>query len=137
MDLSEVHEPSPYTVPQVLAESPPGWAGLVGELRSSMLQEARFTGVQASSGALGLRHLVVVDNCNQVRGSWAFWACLPTPGLPRLCHPLHAGAGAAHRGERWASCPGFASCGEWAGTQEGPGQVPFWCQNGGAFWAQT
>lgn len=47
-----------------------------------MLQEASLPRVFKLFRALGLRHLVVVDNCNQVRGACCPWPACPPPGLP-------------------------------------------------------
>lgn len=47
-----------------------------------MLQEASLPRVFKLFRALGLRHLVVVDNCNQVREARCPWPACPPPGLP-------------------------------------------------------
>ena len=84
-DLSEFMNPSPYTVPQVTAVGPlcpygahhPG-----GQLGTpslpwpcSALQEASLPRVFKLFRALGLRHLVVVNNHNEVRPWGSSWGC--------------------------------------------------------------
>uniref|UniRef100_A0A8B9PUX1 Chloride voltage-gated channel 7 n=1 Tax=Apteryx owenii TaxID=8824 RepID=A0A8B9PUX1_APTOW len=99
IDLSEFMNPSPYTVPQVMpggpavpapselqlgaglpwghgwaAEASPCWPGMSQPTRPrSALQEASLPRVFKLFRALGLRHLVVVDNRNEVssQGHWA------------------------------------------------------------------
>lgn len=102
IDLSEFMNPSPYTVPQVTARDPSApWGSWVGDgcwlgvtQPRFALQEASLPRVFKLFRALGLRHLVVVDNRNEVSpcspcvgslGSsrWGGHAAL----LPRLCRP--------------------------------------------------
>lgn len=85
--------------------------------------------------ALGLRHLVVVDNHNQVSsqggqrapfpaGLPALAIC-PPPGLPQtvlLPHMLPQ----RRSGATGILLPGFVPTGGRAGNQERPGQVPAW-----------
>lgn len=67
MDLTEFMNPTPYTVPQVTAsdETTP----LIGmhSLNKCPLQETSLPRVFKLFRALGLRHLVVVDDANRVR----------------------------------------------------------------------
>lgn len=64
-----------------------------------MLQEASLPRVFKLFRALGLRHLVVVDNCNQVRGGPLPLAYLPAPRAPLGCAiPCTQGRG-IHRGD--------------------------------------
>ncbi|XP_077172978.1 H(+)/Cl(-) exchange transporter 7 isoform X2 [Paroedura picta] len=96
MDLTEFMNPSPYTVPQVGGWAPTcrGRAWLQGgrlSLRGAPLptspllcpQEASLPRVFKLFRALGLRHLVVVDNRNQVSGGGE-GASSPRQGLRRL-----------------------------------------------------
>lgn len=63
-----------------------------------MLQEASLPRVFKLFRALGLRHLVVVDNCNQVRGSCYPWPVCPPPGLPQAVPSPACRAGASTEG---------------------------------------
>ena len=90
-----------------------------------MLQEASLPRVFKLFRALGLRHLVVVDNCNQVRGAHCPWPACPPPGLPQAV-PSHAcRAGASIEGTLDLMTRLCFSGGR-AGDQEGSGQVSAW-----------
>uniref|UniRef100_A0A7N5JPL8 Chloride voltage-gated channel 7 n=1 Tax=Ailuropoda melanoleuca TaxID=9646 RepID=A0A7N5JPL8_AILME len=81
MDLSEFMNPSPYTVPQ----------------------DASLPRVFKLFRALGLRHLVVVDNCNQASGRDLLPALLMGDGGGwTCCQPL---LGTQVSGPRLAPCP--------------------------------
>lgn len=99
IDLSEFMNPSPYTVPQVMARDPlhsslgtrVGSGGWLGELQPpqprSALQEASLPRVFKLFRALGLRHLVVVDNRNEVSPCWLCPSSLGSPGDRDMLSP--------------------------------------------------
>ncbi|KAL0617217.1 H/Cl exchange transporter 7 [Plecturocebus cupreus] len=93
MDLSEFMNPSPYTVPQARADS------------CVPLQEASLPRVFKLFRALGLRHLVVVDNRNQVSGGGDALGCAgPSASCTRFSQ-LPAGNAEARIRHHVGPCP--------------------------------